>query len=60
VLWMARMAAVAGKGNSRRFALQRVSQEGAETRSRRVLLMIQTHAGDCGETVVTIMLPWED
>jgi hypothetical protein len=60
VLWMARMAAVAGKGNRRRFALQRVPQEGAETRSRRVLLMMQTHAGDCGETVVTIMLPWED
>lgn len=61
VLWMARVAAtMAGGGHRRRFALQRVPQQGAATRSRRVLLVMQTHAGDRGETVVTIMLPGED
>ena len=60
VLWMARLAAAAGRGVRRRFAVLRVPQEGKGTRSRRVLLVLQMHAGDQGEPVVTIMLPMED
>lgn len=60
VLWLAGLAAAAGRGARRLFAVQRVPQEGSETRSRRVRLVMQMHAGDRGEPVVTIMLPWED
>jgi hypothetical protein len=60
VLWMARLAAAAGRGLRRRFAVHRVPQDGGGTRSRRVLLVLEMHAGDQGEPVVTIMLPVED
>lgn len=60
LLWMAGRAAAAGRSMRCLFAVCRVPQEGGGTRSRRVRLAMQTHGGDRGEAVVTIMLPWED
>lgn len=60
VLWLAGLALTAGRGARRLFAVYRVPQEGDDARSRRVRLVLQMHAGDRGEPVVTIMLPWED
>src|SRR4051812_6506497 len=46
VLWMARVAAATGRSTRRRFLLKREPQDHERSRSRRVVLVMQTHTGD--------------
>ena len=60
LLWMARSQALRRRGTQFRFAMRRVPQHGDDILARHVVLLMRTHAGDQGEQVVTIMLPWQD
>jgi hypothetical protein len=60
VVYMARLAARGRGENPRRlFDLYRVPVVGRGVRPRRVTLALHIGPGDCGEPVVTIMLPSE-
>lgn len=61
VLWMAYLAAKAGKGVSVvPFQLLRIPRDGRDTKPRLTRLKMIIGPGDAGEPVLTILLPNED
>ncbi|GAA4332504.1 hypothetical protein GCM10023165_07130 [Variovorax defluvii] len=64
VLWLARAEALRHDGTQFSFSMPRALRyddgNADDNLVRRVDLVLLTHAGDQGELVATIMLPWQD
>ncbi|RQG99834.1 DUF6573 family protein [Paraburkholderia dinghuensis] len=60
VLWLAKLAAKKGRGQSLTFDLRRVPRDGHSVYSHKARLRLVIGPGDAGEPVLTIMLPDED